>query len=39
MASFIKVMLKKSVDKTNIDKYRVTANISEYHVNIKIYIS
>ena len=30
MTTFIKAKLKKLEDKTNIDKYRVTANITEY---------
>ena len=34
MTTFIKVKLKKSDDWTNIDKYRVPANIIEYHINI-----
>ena len=29
--TFIKTKLKKSDDQTNINKYRVTANITEYH--------
>ncbi len=29
MTTFIKAMLKKSDDQTNIDKYRVVANISD----------
>ena len=32
MTTFIKAKLKKSDDPTNIDKYRVAANISEYHI-------
>ncbi len=32
MTTFIKTMLKKSDDKTNIDKYKVAANITEYHI-------
>ena len=35
MTIFIKTKLKKSDDQTNIDKYRVAANITEYHI-IKI---
>ncbi len=31
MTTFIKAKLKKSDDQTNIDKYRVAANITEYH--------
>ena len=30
MTTFIKTKLKKSNDQTNIDKYRVAANITEY---------
>ena len=32
MTTFIKAKLKKSDDQTNIDKYRVAANITEYHI-------
>ena len=32
MATFIKTKLKKSDDQTNIDKYRVAANITEYNL-------
>ena len=32
MVTFIKTKLKKSDDQSNIDKYRVTANITEYHI-------
>ncbi len=35
MTTFTKAKLKKSDDQTNIDKFRVTANITEYQ-NIKI---
>ena len=31
MTTFIKIKFKKSDDQTTIDKYRVTANITEYH--------
>ncbi len=31
MKIFQKAKLKKSDDQTNIDKYRVAANITEYH--------
>ncbi len=31
MITVIKAKLKKSSDQTNIDKYRVAANIKEYH--------
>ena len=36
MTTFIKVKLKKSDDQTNIDKYRVAANITEYHIKSKL---
>ena len=32
MKAFIKTKLKKSDDQTNIDKYRVAANITEYNL-------
>ena len=32
MTIFIKVRLNKSDDQTNIDKYGVAANITEYHI-------
>ena len=32
MKTYIKAKLKKSDDQTNIDKYRVAANITEYHI-------
>ena len=35
MTTFIKVKLKKLDDQTNIDKYRVAANITEYHIILK----
>ena len=31
MTTFIKLKFKKSDDQTNIDAYRVTANITGYH--------
>ncbi len=31
MTTFIETKFKKSEDRTNIDKYRVTANIILYH--------
>ena len=31
MTIFIKTKFKKSDDQTNIDKYRITADITEYH--------
>ena len=34
--TFIKAKLKKSDDQTNIDKYRVTANITEYNTISKL---
>ena len=36
MTTFIKAKLKKSDDQTNIDKYRLAANITEYHIISKI---
>ena len=38
MAAFIKAKLKKSDDKTNIYKYRVAANFTEYYVISKLII-
>ena len=35
MTAFIKVKLKISDDKSNNDKYRVSTNITEYHVKSK----
>ncbi len=32
MVTFIKTKLKKSDDQSNIDKYRVTANITDSHI-------
>ena len=32
MTTFIKTKFKKSDDQTNSDKYRVAANITEYHI-------
>ena len=32
MTSFIKAKLKKLDDQTNIDKYSVAANITEYYI-------
>ena len=32
MTTFIKTKLKKSDEQKNIDKYRVAANITEYHI-------
>ena len=36
MITFIKTNLKKSDDLTNIDKYRVAANITENHIISKL---
>ena len=36
MTTFIKAKLKKSDDQTNIEKYRVAANITEYHIISKL---
>ncbi len=36
MTTFIKAKLKKLDDQTNIDKYRVAANIIEYHKESKL---
>ncbi len=36
MTSFIKTKLNESDYQTDIDKYRVTANIIEYHIISKI---
>ena len=36
MTAFIKTKLKRSNDETSIDKYRVAANITEYHIISKI---
>ncbi len=32
MTTFIKTKFKVSNDQTNIDKYRLAANITEYHI-------
>ena len=32
MTTFINPKLKKSDDHTNIDKYKLAANITEYHI-------
>ena len=32
MTTFIKAKLKNSVDQMDVDKYRVAANITEYHI-------
>ncbi len=36
MSTFIKTKFKKSEDQTNIDKYRLAANITEYHIISKL---
>ncbi len=36
MPTFIKTKFKKSNDQTNIGKYRVAANITEYHIISKL---
>ena len=36
MTTFIKTRLKKLEDKTNIDKYRLAANITVYHFKSKL---
>ncbi len=36
MTTFIKVTLNKSDCPTNIDKYRVSAIITEYHMELKL---
>ena len=36
MTTFIKMKPKKSDDHTNINKYRVAANITEYHIISKL---
>ena len=36
MTAFIKTTLKKSDDQTNIDIYRVAANITEYPIKSKL---
>ncbi len=36
MTTFLKTKSKKSDDKTNIDKNRVAANITEYHILWKV---
>ena len=36
MTILLKVKLKKSDDQTNIDKYRLAANITEYHIISKL---
>ena len=36
MTTFIKTKFKKSDDQTNIDKYKVATNITEYHIRSKL---
>ena len=36
MTTFIKTKFNISDDKTNIDKYRLAANITEYHIISKL---
>ena len=36
MTTFIKTKFKISDDQTNIDKYRLSANITEYHIISKL---
>ena len=36
MTIFVKARFKKSDDQSNIDKYRVAANITEYHIISKL---
>ncbi len=36
MTTFIKTKFKVSVDHTNIDKYKLAANITEYHIISKL---
>ena len=36
MTTFIKTKFKNSDDQTNIDKYRVASNITEYHIISKL---
>ncbi len=36
MTTFIKTEFKKSDDQTNIEKYRILANITEYHIISKL---
>ena len=37
MTTFMKAKLKKSDDHANIDKYRVDANITKYHIISKLF--
>ena len=36
MTTYLKTKFKKSDDQTNIDKYRVPANITVYHIISKL---
>ncbi len=36
MTTFIKTKFEISDDQTNIDKYRLAANITEYHIKSKL---
>ncbi len=36
MTTFVKTKFKKSDDHTNVHKYRVAANITEYHIILKL---
>ncbi len=38
MTKFIKMKYKKSDDQTNMDKYRVVANIIEYYIISKLIV-
>ncbi len=38
MTTFIKTKFKISDDQTNIDKYRLAANITEYHIISKLIV-
>ncbi len=36
MTTFIKAILEKSDDQSNVEKYRVVANSTEYHIISKL---
>ncbi len=36
MTTFIKVKFEKSDDQTNIDKYKLAANITDYHIILEL---
>ncbi len=36
MTTFINAKVRQSDDQTNIDKYRVAANVAEYHIMSKL---